>query len=111
MNQIKLNSILQINLKFHFISFLIVFFLSMHILLGISGSVASIKTAMLVDGLEACGHQVKVVATTHALHFIDANGKDILTDQDEWKTYQQRGDPVLHIEVRILYEEFDCLIF
>lgn len=83
----------------------------MHILLGISGSVASIKTAILIEGLEAHGHEVKVVATTHALHFIDFKGKDILTDQDEWKTYQQRGDPVLHIEVRSLCKEIDFLIF
>jgi phosphopantothenoylcysteine decarboxylase len=39
------------------------------------------------------------------LHFFDperleADGVTVYTDQDEWSMYKERGDPVLHIELR-----------
>lgn len=39
------------------------------------------------------------MATKSALHFVDENSRDIILDQDEWK-WAERGDPVLHIELR-----------
>jgi phosphopantothenoylcysteine decarboxylase len=88
------------------------------ILLGVTGSVAAIKTPLLHDALVAAGHQVKVVATRAALYFFDPariapahpdvpvrNPEVLFLDDDEWpgraegRRYQ-RDDPVLHIELR-----------
>ena len=37
------------------------------------------------------------------MHFLGSQGivDDILRDEDEWKDWKERGDPVLHIEVYI----------
>lgn len=55
--------------------------------------------------------QIKIVTTEHAKNFIDKNSISpdipILDDHDEWLVWQQRGDPVLHIE---LGKWADCLI-
>ncbi|CAN5184764.1 phosphopantothenoylcysteine decarboxylase [soil metagenome] len=74
-----------------------------HVLLGITGSVAAIKTPELVVSLEADGHTVKLVATDAATYFFDiAPFRDRLTlDADEWPGDRyRRGDPVRHIELR-----------
>ena len=42
-----------------------------NVLLGVTGSVAAIKTPALADGLRRAGHAVKVVATEAALYFFD----------------------------------------
>ena len=42
-----------------------------NVLLGVTGSVAAIKTPELADGLRRAGHAVKVVATHAALYFFD----------------------------------------
>jgi phosphopantothenoylcysteine decarboxylase len=85
------------------------------VLLGVTGSVAAILTPDLYRRLREAGHHVKVVATTAALYFFDPAALDpsqagrnpevVVLDEDEWpgqgggRRYQ-RGDPVLHIELR-----------
>lgn len=84
------------------------------VLLGVTGSVAALKTPELVAALIQAGHKVKVVATDSALYFFDPAQlpKGVLfTDQDEWPDRQagrlwQRNDPVLHIELRRWAEVF-----
>src|SRR5262249_54896134 len=84
------------------------------VLLGVTGSVAAILTPELFAALKKAGHQVKVVATGAALYFFDpvaltaTAGGDrdgVILDEDEWPGRAagrrwQRGDPVLHIELR-----------
>jgi phosphopantothenoylcysteine decarboxylase len=75
-----------------------------NILLAATGSVAAIRTPLLYQSLVAIGHAVKVVATDAACYFFDAKDlpPDVLIrDADEWpgESYQ-RGDSVLHIELR-----------
>jgi phosphopantothenoylcysteine decarboxylase len=84
-----------------------------NILLGITGSVASIKLNLLIDALNAQIHdcKIKVVATQRSMHFITRSndgpsimsqlGPDVqlYTDDDEWK-WERKGDAVLHIELR-----------
>ncbi|HMO35561.1 MAG TPA: flavoprotein [Gemmatales bacterium] len=77
-----------------------------NILLGITGSVAAIKTRELLQALLDDGHLVKVVATNPALYFLDRNSLPagtLFTDADEWpqgNAVWNRNDPVLHIELR-----------
>jgi phosphopantothenoylcysteine decarboxylase len=78
------------------------------VLLGVTGSVAAIKTPLLVEELRRLGHAVKVVATRASLYFFDPQqvGPDgVIRDDDEWPGRDegrrwQREDPVLHIELR-----------
>lgn len=74
------------------------------ILLGVTGSVAAIRTPALYQALTAGGHNVKVVATYAALYFFDPADLPagvLISDADEWHGERyQRGDPVLHIELR-----------
>lgn len=90
------------------------------ILLGITGSVAAVKAPALFGALTAAGHEVKVVATAAARHFVDeaqfevrgdAAGEAPLVvrgqstfhyDADEWPSDRlfAVGEPVLHIELR-----------
>lgn len=82
-----------------------------NVLLGVTGSVAAIRTPELFVALRQAGHAVKIVATRSALYFFDpaavtdAAGKTLYLDDDEWpgrdqgRRYQ-RDDPVLHIELR-----------
>jgi phosphopantothenoylcysteine decarboxylase len=88
------------------------------VLLGVTGSVAAIRTPALYDELVRAGHSVKVVATQASLYFFDPSavgrvaGHDaerdpekVILDEDEWfrrgsgERYQ-RDDPVRHIELR-----------
>jgi phosphopantothenoylcysteine decarboxylase len=101
-----------------------------NILLGVTGSVAAIRTPMLMRDLRSIGHNVKIVATHAALYFFDpvefrkeedlekALGHvapsplppfvfsgNFFTDEAEWPgrnkgRLYQRDDPVLHIELR-----------
>ena len=86
-----------------------------NVLLGVTGSVAAIKTPELFARLRAAGHAVKVVATKAARYFFDPlaltpdrptrDPETIIFDEDEWPGQDQggryvRGDPVLHIELR-----------
>jgi phosphopantothenoylcysteine decarboxylase len=89
-----------------------------NILLGVTGSVAAVRTPTLYEELKKAGYAVKVVATQAALYFFDAASLDpidrsrprrnpdvVILDEDEWpgraegKRYR-RDDPVLHIELR-----------
>jgi phosphopantothenoylcysteine decarboxylase len=86
-----------------------------NVLLGVTGSVAAIKTPELFAELRRRGHQVKVVTTQAALYFFDPvalnpSGVErdpnlVVVDEDEWpgqnngRRYDRR-DEVLHIELR-----------
>jgi phosphopantothenoylcysteine decarboxylase len=86
------------------------------IILGVTGSVAAVRTPALWSAVRAAGHEVRVVATRPALYFFDsaAIGRSkvsdppgsrlkgpLFTDEDEWPgTTYHRDDEVLHIEFR-----------
>jgi phosphopantothenoylcysteine decarboxylase len=84
---------------------------SSRILLGVTGSVAAVRTPALFGTLRAAGHAVRVVATEPALHFFDPSelardasdpaGGPLFRDADEWAGPRyRRDDPVLHIAFR-----------
>lgn len=82
------------------------------VLLGVTGSVAAIYTPQFYDELTEAGHDVKVLATRSATYFFDPcaiallpgglrHRERLILDEDEWPGQRyQRGDPVLHIELR-----------
>jgi phosphopantothenoylcysteine decarboxylase len=85
------------------------------VLLGVTGSVAAIRTPALFGALRAIGHEVRVVATGPSLYFFDpaelaeagqdpaevTTDRSLFLDSDEWPgTRYHRGDEVLHIEFR-----------
>jgi phosphopantothenoylcysteine decarboxylase len=85
------------------------------LILGVTGSVAAIRTPALYEQLHGAGHEVRVVATRSSLYFFDtallrvAEGGNarvttdgpLFRDSDEWPgTRYHRGDEVLHIEFR-----------
>lgn len=77
-----------------------------NVLLGVTGSVAAMRTPRLAAELQQAGFALKVVATDAALYFFNAAEiSDLVVDADEWpgrdagRTYQ-RGDRVVHIELR-----------
>ncbi len=86
-----------------------------NVLLGVTGSVAALKTPELFAELKRRGHAVRVVATHAATYFFDPaeieplDGKRnpalVTLDEDEWpgqgagRLYDRR-DEVLHIELR-----------
>jgi phosphopantothenoylcysteine decarboxylase len=89
-----------------------------NVLLGVTGSVAALKTPELYHQLRQAGHAVKVVATQASLYFFDPGRLDpvdparpernrevVILDEDEWPGRGEgrlyvRGDPVMHIELR-----------
>jgi phosphopantothenoylcysteine decarboxylase len=82
-----------------------------NVLLGVTGSVAAIKTPELFETFRAAGHTVRVVATDASLYFFEPvtlGGRDgqrdpgvVTLDADEWPGERYtRGDDVLHIELR-----------
>jgi len=86
-----------------------------NILLGVTGSVAAIKTPELFAAIRERGHSVKVVATQGSLYFFDPAALDptrvlrnpevVVVDDDEWPgradgDRYKRGDVVVHIELR-----------
>lgn len=75
-----------------------------NVLLGLTGSVASIKTEEIVSLLKQSGFNVKVIATENSLRFFDKSKLDVpvFTDRDENECWKQRSDPVLHIEVSLI---------
>ncbi|MCS7016303.1 MAG: flavoprotein [Gemmatales bacterium] len=78
------------------------------VLLGVTGSVAAIRTPLLYESLAQGGHDVRVVLTESAEYFFDARAlatEAVFRDADEWPRRRhgeryQRDDPVLHIELR-----------
>jgi phosphopantothenoylcysteine decarboxylase len=79
-----------------------------NILLGVTGSVAAIKTPLVYETLRRTGHAVKVVATQASLYFFDSAAIEreaLVLDADEWPGREsgrrwQREDEVLHIQLR-----------
>jgi phosphopantothenoylcysteine decarboxylase len=86
-----------------------------NVLLGVTGSVAAIRTPDIYALLKQAGHQVKVVATSASLYFFDPTQLDgsggrrnpavVILDEDEWPDRDkgkrwEREEPVLHIELR-----------
>jgi phosphopantothenoylcysteine decarboxylase len=88
----------------------------MNIVLGITGSVATILTGKICAGLLSAGHTVRIVATNPALYFLPPDTDDhinaagageenvsveLFRDKDEWPVGgYHRNDPVRHIEFR-----------
>ena len=74
----------------------------MKVLVGCTGSVATIKIPEIVEQLMSRGFEVQVVATECAKHFLKdiSMGAKIWSDENEWSMWNGRGDPVLHIELR-----------
>ncbi|XP_075907972.1 phosphopantothenoylcysteine decarboxylase-like isoform X2 [Petromyzon marinus] len=74
------------------------------VLLGATGSVASVKLPLLVARLLALPQQpeVRVVCTEHAKHFFapESLPVPVYSDADEWQTWTRLGDPVLHVDLR-----------
>lgn len=78
------------------------------IVLGVTGSVAAVRTPVLFTALVEQGHTVRVVLTEAAEYFFDAGqlpAEAVFRDADEWPRRRQgnrfrMGDPVLHIELR-----------
>jgi phosphopantothenoylcysteine decarboxylase len=74
-----------------------------NVLLGVTGSVAAIKTSLLYNGLKE-RYNIRVVATESAMTFLETiEGFDstiVLRDRDEWGCWKCVGDAVLHIELR-----------
>ncbi|KAG4065326.1 hypothetical protein HA402_012768 [Bradysia odoriphaga] len=80
-----------------------------NILLGCTGSVATIKLPVLIQTLlerqstEELQFDIKIILTDSAKHFVDMEkispDMPILTDTDEWNAWKGRGDPVLHIDL------------
>jgi phosphopantothenoylcysteine decarboxylase len=84
------------------------------VLLGVTGSVAALKTPELFAELRRRGHAVRVVATRAATYFFDPaaiepldgkrNPAVVTLDEDEWPSHgtrlYDRGDAVLHVELR-----------
>mmetsp|Transcript_38060 Transcript_38060/g.74843 ORF Transcript_38060/g.74843 Transcript_38060/m.74843 type:complete len:227 (+) Transcript_38060:30-710(+) len=74
-----------------------------NLLLGLSGSVASMKAVQLVKELEKF-FNVQVVTTHRALHFFDITQLrqfcPVFTDAYEWDSFNKLGDAVQHIELR-----------
>lgn len=79
-----------------------------NILLGVTGSVAAVKTPLLYETLRRPGHAVRVVATQASLYFFDPAAIErvsLVLDEDEWPgrldgRRWQRDDEVLHIQLR-----------
>lgn len=76
-----------------------------HILIGCTGSVASLKIPNLVKELleKNNNFKIQIITTEHAKHFfketeLPENVK-LWSDEDEWSSWKNRGDPVLHIEL------------
>lgn len=73
------------------------------ILIGCTGSVATIKLPQLVEKLSQNNLDVRIVVTEKAKHFLKEAelppAIQILSDTVEWAAWQDRGDPVLHIDL------------
>lgn len=79
------------------------------ILIGCTGSVATIKLPVLVNTLleqtevQKSVIEIIVIATERAKHFFSKTdlpkSVQLYTDEDEWKAWSKRGDPVVHIDL------------
>lgn len=82
-----------------------------NVLLLVTGSVAAIKIGLLLDEIHKIGASlpihIRIVASTHALHFIERAQPSqqpipstIYTDAQEWSLWNKAEDDVLHISLR-----------
>ncbi|MFH4975218.1 hypothetical protein AB6A40_001927 [Gnathostoma spinigerum] len=77
-----------------------------HLLIAVTGSVATIKLEELISELHRFSPPdrlvIRIIATQNAKRFIPqtALNQTIYYDDDEWNMFKVRGDPVLHIELR-----------
>ncbi|XP_011788265.1 PREDICTED: phosphopantothenoylcysteine decarboxylase isoform X3 [Colobus angolensis palliatus] len=74
-----------------------------HVLVGVTGSVAALKSPLLVSKLlDIPGLEVAVVTTERAKHFYSPQDIPVTlySDADEWEMWKSRSDPVLHIDLR-----------
>ena len=73
------------------------------VLIGCTGSVATIKMPQLVEKLWNHNLDVRIVVTERAKHFLKEAelppGTQVLSDTVEWAAWQDRGDPILHIDL------------
>lgn len=75
----------------------------MKILLGVTGSVATVLTPKLVTALEDAGHDVQVVATKSSLYFFDPGilPVKVWCDEDEWMgACYTKDQEIPHIALR-----------
>lgn len=87
-----------------------------NILLGVTASVAAVKTVNLAKALGAFGN-VSIVTTKQAAYFLKPDydalqelGISVYKDDDEWPLLHGHypvGDPILHIELR---RSADCMV-
>lgn len=87
-----------------------------NIILGVTASVAAIKTRMLAEALSKFAN-VRIVTTVHAEYFFQSDlaalqklNIPIYRDQDEWPALSGKyelSDPILHIEMR---RWADCML-
>lgn len=74
-----------------------------NILIGCTGSVATIKLPNIIHELKTKDPTVniKVILTSKAQQFIsrDCIPVEVYQDEHEWQMWKQRGDPVLHIDL------------
>ncbi|XP_014212278.1 phosphopantothenoylcysteine decarboxylase [Copidosoma floridanum] len=77
--------------------------LKKRVLIGCTGSVATIKVPQLVTKLIQRGADVRLVVTERSKHFLKEaelpSDCQVLSDTVEWAAWQGRGDPVLHIDL------------
>lgn len=76
-----------------------------NILICGTGSVASLKIPILVKQLLETNNnfKIQIITTEHAKHFFKESelpeNVKLWSDEDEWSSWKNRGDPVLHIEL------------
>ncbi|VDQ06573.1 unnamed protein product [Trichobilharzia regenti] len=72
------------------------------LILGVTGSVAAIKIPNLIEKLQQEGFEIRLVVTKNALNFISVDSLSIpvYTDDNEWSSWKEHGDSVLHIQLR-----------
>ena len=78
------------------------------ILVGVTGSVAAIKTTQLIEALGGKGYELRMVMTKSADFFLPewnsvrpSDRVGVFRDSDEWPAKGwKRGDDVVHIELR-----------
>ncbi|KPA83170.1 hypothetical protein ABB37_02865 [Leptomonas pyrrhocoris] len=81
---------------------------SVHLLLLVTGSVAAVKTGLLLDQLSTERCNIRIAATKAAFHFLrraqpSMTGipfQSIITDEQEWSEWQAMSDSIVHIELR-----------
>lgn len=76
-----------------------------NILLCVTGSVAAIRTPRLIHSLTSLGASIRVIATQHALPFLQLehplpSNISIYVSDQEWTQWTKLGDPILHIDLR-----------